>query len=89
MMPIVSASGSDDMDDVPWDPTELFLDIGMLVTEARIPDTSPKGRIEGPHVHPQQGSNPHRCDKHREQVNHIQIPQGEDRGAPRTPTAGE
>ncbi|KAJ8311529.1 hypothetical protein KUTeg_010884 [Tegillarca granosa] len=47
---------------------DLFVDVGLLVTEARTPDLSVKGRVEGPHCPPIQGTSPHQCDKHREQV---------------------
>ncbi|XP_041356540.1 protein FAM214A-like [Gigantopelta aegis] len=42
---------SNDADEVEEekDPKEVLLELGMLVVEARTPDTSAKGRIEGPH----------------------------------------
>ncbi|KAJ8311373.1 hypothetical protein KUTeg_010728 [Tegillarca granosa] len=59
--------GSEDMEDEVWDPLDLFVDVGLLVTEARTPDLSVKGRVEGPHCPPIQGTSLHQCDKHREQ----------------------
>lgn len=59
--------GGTDMDDVEWVPADLFAEIGLLVTEARTPDLSPKGRVEGPHCLPVQGVRNHECDKHRQQ----------------------
>lgn len=59
--------GTEDMEDIVWVPAELFAEIGLLVTEARTPDPSPKGRVEGPHCLPVQGIRAHVCDKHRQQ----------------------
>ncbi|XP_060072703.1 atos homolog protein A-like isoform X2 [Ylistrum balloti] len=59
--------GGPDMEDTLWVPADLFAEIGLLVTEARTPDLSPKGRVEGPHVLPVQGARAHVCDKHRQQ----------------------
>ena len=30
-------------------PMEVFIKLGLLVVESRVPDPSPKGRKEGPH----------------------------------------
>ena len=57
------------MEDCVCDPIELFVDLGMLITEGRIPDLSPKRRIEGPHCPNLDPTHTHRCDRHREQVN--------------------
>lgn len=57
----------EEMDENTQDPRELFADIGLLITEARTPDLSPKGRVEGPHCPPISGSNDHVCDRHKEQ----------------------
>ena len=57
---------SEDMEDCVCDPIDLFVDIGMLITEGRIPDLSPKRRVEGPHCPSLDQS--HSCDRHREQV---------------------
>ncbi|XP_033725461.1 protein FAM214A-like isoform X2 [Pecten maximus] len=59
--------GGSDMEDTVWVPADLFAEIGLLVTEARTPDQSPKGRVEGPHCLPVQGVRAHVCDKHRQQ----------------------
>ncbi|XP_021346738.1 protein FAM214A-like, partial [Mizuhopecten yessoensis] len=59
--------GGQDMEDTVWVPADLFAEIGLLVTEARTPDLSPKGRVEGPHCLPVQGVRDHVCDKHRQQ----------------------
>lgn len=56
---------SEDMEDCVCDPIDLFVDMGMLITEGRIPDLSPKRRVEGPHCPSLDQS--HRCDRHREQ----------------------
>lgn len=61
-------SGLDDMEEKVYDPRELFHEIGVLITEARIPDLSTKGRIEGPHCPPANGVREHECDRHKEQV---------------------
>ncbi|XP_076082159.1 atos homolog protein A-like isoform X2 [Mytilus galloprovincialis] len=53
------------MEDCVCDPIDLFVDIGMLITEGRIPDLSPKRRVEGPHCPSLDQS--HSCDRHREQ----------------------
>lgn len=58
---------SDEMEDCVCDPIELFIDIGMLIVEGRIPDLSPKRRIEGPHCPTLDTTYDHRCDRHREQ----------------------
>ena len=58
-----------------WDPQSLFVDVGILIVEARTPEVSPKGRIEGPHCPGPQGGqgdkvkSNHKCDLHLEQVN--------------------
>lgn len=65
---------SSEMEDYVWDPVAMFVDVGILIVEARTPDLSLKGRIEGPHCpHPHGGQGVkvkdlHRCDLHREQV---------------------
>ncbi|XP_074661274.1 atos homolog protein A-like isoform X2 [Tubulanus polymorphus] len=44
--------GSAEMDDdlsLESDPRRLFLDVGTLITEVRVPELSTKGRTEGPH----------------------------------------
>ena len=56
------------MEEEPYDPRELFADVALLITEARTPDPSKKGRVEGPHCPPIQGSREHDCDRHKEQV---------------------
>ena len=56
------------MEEEPYDPRELFADIALLITEARTPDRSKKGRVEGPHCPPVQGGRGHDCDRHKEQV---------------------
>lgn len=64
---------SSEMEDYVWDPVAMFVDVGILIVEARTPDLSLKGRIEGPHCpHPHGGQGVkvkdlHRCDLHREQ----------------------
>ncbi|XP_048756858.2 atos homolog protein A-like [Ostrea edulis] len=66
-------TGSPDMEDCVWNPVELFVDVGILIVEARTPDLSPKGRSEGQHCPPAQGVQGvkvtpwHQCDLHREQ----------------------
>ena len=57
-----------EMEEEPYDPRELFADIALLITEARTPDQSKKGRVEGPHCPPVQGNRGHDCDRHKEQV---------------------
>lgn len=59
--------GTADMEDCVCDPIDLFVDLGMLITEGRIPDMSPKRRIEGPHCPNLEPSQTHTCDRHREQ----------------------
>ena len=56
------------MEEEPYDPRELFADVALLITEARTPDLSKKGRVEGPHCPPILGSKEHDCDRHKEQV---------------------
>lgn len=56
------------MDEKVYEPREMFAEIGLLITEARIPDLSTKGRVEGPHCPPVKGNRDHECDRHKEQV---------------------
>ncbi|XP_052813505.1 atos homolog protein A-like isoform X2 [Mya arenaria] len=56
---------SDEMEEKQLNPRELFTNIALLVTEARTPDFSPKGRIEGPHCPPVRGVIRHECDRHK------------------------
>ncbi|XP_062613403.1 atos homolog protein A-like isoform X2 [Saccostrea cucullata] len=66
-------TGSPDMEECVWDPVMFFVDVGILIVEARTPDLSPKGRSEGLHCPPAQGGREvkgqpsHLCDLHREQ----------------------
>ena len=54
-----------DMDDIEMDPHELFMQLGMLVVESRLPDLSTKGRRQGPHCPLVMGEpNWHTCDLH-------------------------
>ncbi|XP_029641634.1 protein FAM214A isoform X1 [Octopus sinensis] len=50
------------MEDEDWDPRELFVTIGMLIVEARLPELSAKGRTEGPHCPQFPKVNKHVCD---------------------------
>jgi len=59
------------MEEKVYDPRELFQEIGALITEARTPDLSPKGRIEGPHCPTLKGAKEHECDRHKEQVQEL------------------
>ena len=65
---LISFSGLDDMDEKVYDPRTLFAEVGLLITEARTPELSKKGRVEGPHCPPISGLNAHECDRHKEQV---------------------
>lgn len=49
------------MEDKEWDPRELFITIGMLIVEARLPELSAKGRIEGPHCPQYPNEDTHVC----------------------------
>lgn len=49
------------MEDKDWDPRELFITIGMLIVEARLPELSAKGRIEGPHCPQYPNEDTHVC----------------------------
>ncbi|XP_061170440.1 atos homolog protein A-like [Saccostrea echinata] len=66
-------TGSPDMEECVWDPVMFFVDVGILIVEARTPDLSPKGRSEGLHCPPAQTGRgvkvkpSHLCDLHREQ----------------------
>ncbi|XP_078579644.1 atos homolog protein A-like isoform X1 [Branchiostoma floridae x Branchiostoma japonicum] len=52
---------SSEMEEPEVDPYELFVDIGMLVTDGRGPEPSLKGRTEGKHCPPPAGSPAHVC----------------------------
>ncbi|XP_013407650.1 protein FAM214A [Lingula anatina] len=54
------------------DPWELFLELGMLIIESRMPEFSAKGRVEGPHclLVTSRGTN-HECDKGNKQCNMV------------------
>ncbi|XP_019644866.1 PREDICTED: protein FAM214A-like [Branchiostoma belcheri] len=52
---------SSEMEEEEVDPYELFVDIGMLVTDGRVPEPSLKGRTEGKHCPPPAGSAAHMC----------------------------
>ncbi|CAH1251304.1 FAM214A [Branchiostoma lanceolatum] len=52
---------SSEMEEPEVDPYELFVDIGMLVTDGRVPQPSLKGRTEGKHCPPPAGSPAHAC----------------------------
>ncbi|KAL3885027.1 hypothetical protein ACJMK2_025126 [Sinanodonta woodiana] len=64
--------GSEDMESPVCDPRELFENIGRLVMEARTPDTSVKGRVEGPHCPPQSVPTLHSCDSQKEECHRVQ-----------------
>ncbi|KAL5019548.1 hypothetical protein ScPMuIL_002440 [Solemya velum] len=60
--------GVDDMDEGVRDPKEVFIESGFLITEARTPNFSVKGRVEGPHCPPVVTGGPeHICDKFDEE----------------------
>ncbi|KAK3592363.1 hypothetical protein CHS0354_000982 [Potamilus streckersoni] len=64
--------GSEDMESPVCDPCELFENIGRLVMEARTPDTSIKGRVEGPHCPPLNMAIMHYCDSQKEECHRVQ-----------------
>lgn len=66
-------SAADDMEEKVYDPRDMFGEIGLLIMEARTPDLSPKGRIEGPHCSTLIGSTDHECDRHKEKVSSVHV----------------
>lgn len=48
--------------EVDLDPCDLYIDLGTLIVEGRVPGLTERGFGEGPHCPPLQGQNRHQCD---------------------------
>jgi len=54
------------------DPSEFFVELGMLILESRLPIPSVKGRQDGPHCPPAVGDrSTHVCDVSQPLVSHV------------------
>ncbi|XP_071098538.1 atos homolog protein A-like [Haliotis cracherodii] len=61
MKPERGTADADDMEETDKDPQDLLLELGLMVLEARTPDPSAKGRIEGPHCPQSWRAQAHAC----------------------------
>lgn len=59
---MLEGDGSSDELEFEMPSKQFFQDVGMLVVEGRIPHSSDKGRIEGPHCPSVLGTHSHVCD---------------------------
>ncbi|XP_067653536.1 atos homolog protein A-like [Haliotis asinina] len=61
MKPERGVTDADDMEETDKDPLDLLMELGLMVLEARIPDPSAKGRVEGPHCPLSRRAQAHAC----------------------------
>ena len=60
---------SSDMEEIEVGPECVFQEMGMLVLESRVPQSSAKGHVEGPHCPSALGENiKHHCDLEQRNV---------------------
>ena len=57
------------MEEIELGPECVFQEMGMLVLESRVPESSDKGHVEGPHCPTSLGeNNRHQCDQKQRNV---------------------